>query len=186
MKIKGFFQELVVTPTSHEQIYGTAETREKRQRRLERFFKIAYTRAFGLDRKERTAEELTELEDAMKLKLSKADFAEALAMKPNSAFISKMFNCIDKSGEGRISFQQFLDLVVHFAGGDGRARLRVFFDMCDVDANGLIQREQLLELLRYVQTFRFLIGDQTFTNCHKNCLQKLSVSFACTCNNSDG
>lgn len=37
-------KELVITPTSHQHIFATAQTKEKRQRRLERFFKIAYTR----------------------------------------------------------------------------------------------------------------------------------------------
>lgn len=37
-------KELVITPTTHQQIFATAETKEKRQRRLERFFKIAYIR----------------------------------------------------------------------------------------------------------------------------------------------
>lgn len=105
-----------------------------------------------MDKKERSEEELKECEEAMQLKLTKNDFAEALAMKPSCTFIQKMFNCIDKGGEGRISFQQFLDLIVHFAGGDAKARLRVFFDMCDVDQEGLCQREQLLELLRLVAT----------------------------------
>jgi hypothetical protein len=37
-------KELVITPTTHEEIFTTAETKEKRQQRLERFFKIAYAR----------------------------------------------------------------------------------------------------------------------------------------------
>ncbi|XP_055335314.1 dual oxidase-like isoform X2 [Paramacrobiotus metropolitanus] len=141
-------KELVVTPTTAERIVATAETKEKRQRRLDHFFKIAYERAFGLDEVERSEAELKECHEALELKLSKVDFAEALAMKPNTTFIQKMFNCIDKAGEGRISFQQFLDLIVRFAKGDFKARLRVVFDMCDVDENDLIKREELLDLLR--------------------------------------
>ncbi|GAV07211.1 hypothetical protein RvY_17080-2 [Ramazzottius varieornatus] len=141
-------KDLVVSPTSHEHIYTTAETKEKRQSRLERFFKIAYARAFGLDRRERSEEELRDCEEAMQLKLTRLDFAEALAMKPNCAFIQKMFNCIDKDGDGKISFQQFLDLIIRFSSGNAQDRLRVFFDMCDVDGTGLIEHTQLFHLLR--------------------------------------
>ena len=87
----------------------------------------------------------------MQLKLTRVDFAEALAMKPNCAFIQKMFNCIDKDGDGKISFQQFLDVIVRFSSGNAEDRLRVFFDMCDTDGTGLIEHTQLFDLLRYKQ-----------------------------------
>ena len=141
-------KELVITPTSHDHIFTTAETKEKRQQRLERFFKIAYARAFGIDKKVRSPVEQREMDDAMNLKLTRVDFAEALAMKPNSAFIERMFNCIDRQQEGRISFQQFLDLIMHLSQGDVKARMKVFFDMCDCDRTGLIEPAHLLELLQ--------------------------------------
>lgn len=84
----------------------------------------------------------------MNLKLTRVDFAEALAMKPNCAFIEKMFNCIDRQREGRISFQQFLQLIINLSQGDDKARIKVFFDMCDADRSGLIEPAHLFELLR--------------------------------------
>ncbi|OQV13223.1 Dual oxidase [Hypsibius exemplaris] len=146
--LKAHGKELVITPTSHEHIFTTAETKEKRQQRLERFFKIAYAQAFGIDKKERSAVEQKECEDAMNLKLTRVDFAEALAMKPTCVFIEKMFNCIDRQREGRISFQQFLQLIMHLSQGDEKARIKVLFDMCDSDRSGLIEPAQLFELLR--------------------------------------
>ena len=49
LEIQG--KDLVVSPTSHEHIYTTAETKEKRQSRLERFFKIAYARVNSIKHK---------------------------------------------------------------------------------------------------------------------------------------
>jgi dual oxidase len=119
--------------------------------KFKRRFLIFYLfigQAFGIDRKERSEEELKECEEAMNLKLTRVDFAEALAMKPNSAFIEKMFNCIDRQSEGRISFQQFLQLIINLSQGDNKARIKVLFDMCDADRSGLIEPSHLFELLR--------------------------------------
>lgn len=88
-----------------------AETTERRQRRLEHFFREAYALTFGLkpDEKGRRArsggEEDGEVVTVMRTSLSKSEFASALGMKPDAVFVRKMFNIVDKDGDGRISFQ---------------------------------------------------------------------------------
>merc|ERR1712088_1101821 len=59
-------------------------------------------------------------------------------------FVSKMFNIVDKDSDGRISFQEFLDTIVLFSKGRTDDKLRIIFDMCDNDKNGL---SELLESL---------------------------------------
>jgi dual oxidase len=84
----------------------------------------------------------------MRTSLSKCEFASALGMKTDAIFVKKMFNIVDKDGDGRISFQEFLDTVLLFSRGKTEDKLRIIFDMCDKDSNGVIDKEELAEMLR--------------------------------------
>lgn len=55
--------------------------------------------------------------DVLNCELTKAEFAEALALKPTSSFIESMFTLVDKDQSGYISFREFLDMMVIFHGG---------------------------------------------------------------------
>ncbi|CAL1263202.1 unnamed protein product [Larinioides sclopetarius] len=136
--------------TYREAMLANAETKEKRQKRLEHFFREAYALTFGLKPGERR-----KLEDigsdiimVMRTSLSKNEFADALGMKPDSLFVKRMFNCVDKDKDGQISFQEFLDTVDLFSRGKTEAKLRVIFDMCDDDGNGVIDKQELTKMLR--------------------------------------
>lgn len=86
-----------------------AETRERRQKKLEHFFREAYALTFGLRPGERRRRSDTsadgEVVTVMRTSLSKSEFANALGMKPDAVFVKKMFNIVDKDQDGRISFQ---------------------------------------------------------------------------------
>lgn len=96
-----------------DMILAKAETRERRQKKLEHFFREAYALTFGL----RPGERRRRSDDAggsgadgevvtvMRTSLSKGEFASALGMKSDAVFVRKMFNIVDKDGDGRISFQ---------------------------------------------------------------------------------
>lgn len=45
-------------------------------------------------------------------------------------------------------FQEFLDTVVLFSRGKTEDKLRIIFDMCDNDRNGVIDKGELSEMLR--------------------------------------
>jgi len=104
-------KRLISVHSPREFMLTNAETRERRQRRLEHFFREAYALTFGLkpDEKGRRArsdgEEDGEVVTVMRTSLSKSEFASALGMKPDAVFVRKMFNIVDKDGDGRISFQ---------------------------------------------------------------------------------
>lgn len=133
-----------------------AETKEKRQKRLDKFFREAYALTFGIPQNEtRQSKGSKKYEEVsgdvimvMRTSLSKNEFAEALGMKPDSLFVKQMFNCVDKDKDGRISFQEFLDTVVMFSKGKTQDKLRVIFDMCDNNGNGIIDKEELIRMLR--------------------------------------
>lgn len=84
----------------------------------------------------------------MRTSLSKAEFASALGMKADDMFVRRMFNIVDKDQDGRISFQEFLETVVLFSRGKTDDKLRIIFDMCDNDRNGVIDKEELSEMMR--------------------------------------
>ena len=84
----------------------------------------------------------------MSTSLSKSEFASALGMKADAMFVKKMFRIVDKDGDGRISFLEFLETVMLFSCGRPDDKLRIFFDMCDQDNDGLINKDELSEMLR--------------------------------------
>jgi len=51
-----------------------------------------------------------------------AEFAEALALKPDSLFVSQMYSMIDRDGNGFISFRELLYAVLLFAQGSQELR----------------------------------------------------------------
>ncbi|RWS27681.1 dual oxidase-like protein [Leptotrombidium deliense] len=141
---------LEIIHTYRDVMLANAETKEKRQKRLEHFFREAYALTFGLKPGEKR-----KLEDVgndvimvMRTSLSKKEFAEALGMKPDSLFVKQMFNCVDKDKDGRISFQEFLDTVVLFSRGKTEDKFRIIFDMCDNNGNGTIDKQELTKMLR--------------------------------------
>ncbi|XP_065342525.1 dual oxidase [Cloeon dipterum] len=142
--------KIEVIPVNREHMLAHAETKERRQKRLEHFFREAYALTFGLRPGEkRKLEDVTsDVMMVMRTSLSRAEFASALGMKPDAVFVCKMFQIVDKDGDGRISFQEFLDTVVLFSRGQTNDKLRIIFDMCDNDRNGVIDKGELSEMLR--------------------------------------
>ncbi|XP_077298120.1 dual oxidase [Arctopsyche grandis] len=137
--------------TNRDHILAKAETRERRQKRLEHFFREAYAITFGItpgERRKRSEPTDGEVSIVMRTSLSKGEFASALGMKSDAVFVKKMFNIVDKDQDGRISFQEFLDTVVLFSRGKTEDKLRIIFDMCDNDRNGVIDKGELSEMLR--------------------------------------
>lgn len=86
-----------------------AETRQRREKKLEHFFREAYALTFGLrpgERRRRSdSTDDGEVVTVMRTSLTKSEFASALGMKADAVFVKKMFNVVDKDGDGRISFQ---------------------------------------------------------------------------------
>lgn len=148
--LRGYQKTLETSVTYREHMLANAETKERRQKRLEHFFREAYALTFGLKPGEkRKLEDVTsDVIMVMRTSLSTSEFAAALGMKPGDVFVKKMFNIVDKDGDGRISFQEFLDTVVLFSKGKTGDKLRIVFDMCDNDRNGVIDKGELSEMLR--------------------------------------
>ena len=61
----------------------------------------------------------------MRTSLSMKEFASALGMKESDVFVKKMFAIVDKDNDNRISFQEFLDMIVLFSKGRTDDKLQV-------------------------------------------------------------
>lgn len=55
--------------------------------------------------------------EVLQCELTAAEFAEALGLTPDSLFVDSMFTLADKDGNGLLSFQEFLDVIVIFMKG---------------------------------------------------------------------
>lgn len=55
--------------------------------------------------------------EALQCELTRAEFARVFGLKPDSLFVESMFTLADKDGNGFISFQEFLDVIVIFMTG---------------------------------------------------------------------
>lgn len=141
---------LEIIHTYRDVMLANAETKEKRQKRLEHFFREAYALTFGLKpgEKRKFEDVSNDVIMVMRTSLSKKEFAEALGMTADSLFVKQMFNCVDKDNDGRISFQEFLDTVVLFSRGKTDNKLRIIFDMCDHDGNGVIDKNEFTRMMR--------------------------------------
>ncbi|XP_066157034.1 dual oxidase isoform X2 [Euwallacea fornicatus] len=145
-------KNFLLTQVVREIMLAKAETKQRREKKLEHFFREAYALTFGLrpgERRRGSDDTMDgEVVTVMRTSLTKGEFASALGMKTDAVFVTKMFNIVDKDGDGRISFQEFLDTIVLFSRGKTDDKLRIIFDMCDNDRNGVIDKQEFSEMLR--------------------------------------
>lgn len=55
--------------------------------------------------------------EVLECELAASEFADALGLKRDSLFVDSMFTLADKDGNGYLSFQEFLDVMVIFMKG---------------------------------------------------------------------
>lgn len=56
--------------------------------------------------------------EVLQCELTASEFADALCLKADSLFVDSMFTLADKDGNGYLSFQEFLDVIVIFMKGE--------------------------------------------------------------------
>ncbi|MEQ2216246.1 hypothetical protein XENOCAPTIV_013098 [Xenoophorus captivus] len=64
--------------------------------------------------------------EVLQCELTASEFADALGLKPDSLFVDSMFTLADKDGNGYLSFQEFLDVIVIFMKGFSNSYLPLF------------------------------------------------------------
>ena len=119
-------------------------TKKQRQFLLENFFKAVFreggqTSTIGIS--ETRA-------DILECELTRAEFADAMSLKADSLFVEQMFQLIDQDGNGFVSFREFLDMIVIFAKGSPEDKIKLMFDMYDVDRRGVLDRASFKKMLK--------------------------------------
>lgn len=74
-------------------------------------------------------------------------WCKALLVKP-SPLCQKSFSLYDYDKAGRIDFHEFLIALIYLSGVDEAERVRLSFDILDVEGKGFITKAQLLKLLK--------------------------------------
>jgi Ca2+-binding EF-hand superfamily protein len=86
--------------------------------------------------------------------LSKSKFLEVYstffpAGNPDS-FCEHVFRSFDKDNSGRIDFKEFLLAINITSGGNPQQKLNWAFDMYDIDANGTIERNEMVDIIKAI------------------------------------
>ena len=118
-------------------------TKKDRQHLLENFFKSVFHEG-----SKRSGPVQEHRQDILECELSREEFADAMSMKKDSLFIEQMYQLIDKDGNGFISFREFLDMIVIFAKGSPDDKIKLMFDMYDVNKSGSLSRGEFKKMLK--------------------------------------
>ncbi len=124
---------------------ATSYTKKDRQATLEKFFRSLFHEGVADDNLS-AREEIRK--DILECELTKAEFAEAMSLKPNSLFVNQMFDLIDKDKNGFVSFREFLDMFVIFAKGSPDDKIELMFNMYDIDNSGMLDRTEFRKMLK--------------------------------------
>ena len=146
-KIENFLNDIGIGHTIEEPqkrvMLKFVYTKQHRQHLLENFFKSVFHEGaqgsdliIGESRK-----------DILECELTREEFADAMSLKKDSLFVDQMFQLIDQDGNGFVSFREFLDMIVIFAKGSPEDKIRLMFDMYDVDKSGHLDRNEFKKML---------------------------------------
>nr|XP_016852928.1 PREDICTED: dual oxidase 2 [Anolis carolinensis] len=142
---------LHISEMKQQQLLQKAVTKKQRKDILEIFFRQSFAQVLDIDRLdagELSLEASQKAKEALKSELSRAEFADALGLKPQSVFVDSMFSLADKDGNGYLSFREFLDILVVFMKGSPQEKSKLMFQMYDIDGNGFLSKDEFFRMLR--------------------------------------
>ena len=146
-KIENFLNDINIGHTIEEPqkkiMMRSVFTKKQRQALLENFFKSVFQE--GVQSNPGTGESNKKI---LECELTRGEFADAMSLKPDSLFVDQMFQLIDQDGNGFVSFREFLDMIVIFAKGSPEDKIKLMFDMYDVDKSGRLDRTEFKKMLK--------------------------------------
>ncbi|GMT20614.1 hypothetical protein PFISCL1PPCAC_11911, partial [Pristionchus fissidentatus] len=138
----------------NEALLEGAQTKDRRQRKLNHFFREAYARAFNkteLSDRDNQSELSVEgpEDDVLKTTLTRHEFADAIGMREEAMFVKRMFGVVTaRTGSDVMSFADFLEIIQQFSNGAIEDKMKLIFKMCDTENVGLARRDELVDLLK--------------------------------------
>lgn len=117
--MNGFAKNISEIEAENDVLLEAAETKDKRQQKLDHFFREAYSKVFNRPELRDTESPFDSIasEEVLQMRLSKIEFADALGMRSNDLFVERMFACMCSGENDFITFQQFLEVLRKFAQG---------------------------------------------------------------------
>ncbi|XP_068083975.1 dual oxidase 1-like [Anabrus simplex] len=125
-------------------------TRRVRQKRLEKFFRVVFSQAFDIIHAEKKTLKIDArvAKEVIYTEVTLSEFAEALRMRPDSQFVQKIFALVDKDNNGFVSFREFLDMLILFAKGSADDKIKLMFDMYDINHTGQLSQKEFKNMIR--------------------------------------
>ncbi|XP_018399879.1 PREDICTED: dual oxidase 2-like [Cyphomyrmex costatus] len=152
---------------THAALLKQAITKKHRQKKVEMFFRVVFAQAFHIAH---TEEEILQIDstvarEVIYTELTIIEFAEALSMRPDAEFVKKIFYLVDKDKNGFISFREFVDMLVIFLKGSAEDKMKLMFDMYDINGTGKLKRVEFSDMLRsFMETVNTNVTDDELEN----------------------
>ncbi|XP_041652010.1 dual oxidase 1 [Cheilinus undulatus] len=144
-------QEIRVKEMKEEELLKEALTREQRAQIVETFIRHAFSQVLEIERSDAgdmSGVSRKKAKEVLECELAASEFADALGLKTDSLFVDSMFTLADKDGNGYLSFQEFLDVMVIFMKGSPEEKSKLMFSMHDIGETGFLSKEEFAQMLR--------------------------------------
>uniref|UniRef100_A0A671VYG6 NAD(P)H oxidase (H2O2-forming) n=1 Tax=Sparus aurata TaxID=8175 RepID=A0A671VYG6_SPAAU len=149
--VTGIAQEIRVKEMREEELLKEALTREQRAQIVETFIRHAFSKVLEIERcdaGDMSGISRKKAREVLQCELTASEFAGALGLKSDSLFVDSMFTLADKDGNGYLSFQEFLDVIVIFMKGSSEEKSKLMFSMNDIGGTGYLSKEEFARMLR--------------------------------------
>ncbi|KAM9351638.1 dual oxidase 2 [Symphorus nematophorus] len=149
--VTGIAQEIRVKEMREKELLKEALTREQRAHIVETFIRHAFSKVLEIekcDAGDMSGVSRKKAREVLECELTASEFADALGLKSDSLFVDSMFTLADKDGNGYLSFQEFLDVMVIFMKGSPEEKSRLMFSMNDIGGTGFLSKEEFARMLR--------------------------------------
>lgn len=144
-------QEIRVKEMREKELLKEALTRDQRAQIVETFIRHAFSKVLEIekcDAGDMSGISRKKAREVLQCELTASEFADALGIKPDSLFVDSMFTLADKDGNGYLSFQEFLDVMVIFMKGSPEEKSKLMFSMNDIGGTGFLSKEEFARMLR--------------------------------------
>uniref|UniRef100_A0A3Q2P8V0 NAD(P)H oxidase (H2O2-forming) n=1 Tax=Fundulus heteroclitus TaxID=8078 RepID=A0A3Q2P8V0_FUNHE len=151
LELEDMRQEIRVKEMRERELLKEALTKEQRAQIVETFIRHAFSKVLEIEKCD--AGDLSGIsrkraKEVLQCELNASEFADALGLKPDCLFVDSMFTLADRDGNGYLSFQEFLDVIVIFMKGSPEEKSQLMFSMNDISGTGYLSKEDFSRMLR--------------------------------------
>lgn len=146
-----FTHEIRVKEMREEELLKEALTKDQRAQIVETFIRHAFSKVLEIEKSDAgdmSGISRKKAREVLQCELTASEFADALGLKSDSLFVDSMFTLADKDGNGYLSFQEFLDVIVIFMKGSPEEKSKLMFSMNDIGGTGFLTKEEFERMLR--------------------------------------